>query len=803
MTTRKSNACRWPPTALSRSVIGTACALLLIASPCIAQPAAPAPGEELFLEVTLNGQPIDQLARFVRQPDGQLATTAATLRELGLRWPAGGAAPVALGQVPGLQVRYDGPRQRLALLAPVELLDRPVAQLSALAEAPGEADPAAPGLLLNYDLYGQQSPGLGTVSALTELRLFGLGPGVWSNTLISRASSGTNAAAGSDGSVRLDTAWQRDFSDRMVSLRLGDSVTGALGWSRALRFGGLHLARNFALQPYRVTTPLAQFQGSAVLPSTVDLFVNGLRQSSQQVAPGPFQLTSTPALNGTGQAQLVVTDITGQSRMVSYDLYGTPQLLQAGLSDWSLDIGAVRRDYGLRSAAYDGRLMASASLRHGWSDRTTVEAHAETTSGLQLAGLGGVWRLGGQGGVLSASLAGSRSDDGTGLRTGRQWGGGYQWSSPRFNVSLSTLRSGAGFRDVASLHGATLARTSDTAYFGLNGGAWGQLGLALIRLQQQDADSPTRIASLSWSYLLPGHASLNVSLNRSFGNAASSGTTLYVGWSMPLAPFVSVAASGRASREASSGLLEAARSVPSDAGGWGWRLQTGLGDTQGGLAQISQLGRYGQWTAGLSQWRTTGSPSTTIGYASASGSLVWMGGAAAPHALRRVDDAFAVVDTNGIPDVPVRLENRLIGHTDGMGLLFVTQLNAYQRNRLSIDTERLDPDVVTERTKAEAVPASRSGTRVHFPLHRLLAVQFALKDGAGQPLPVGSDVWWGDAPAGAPPLTVVGHEGIVYLENPAPGATIQAQTPAGRCRATLPALPSPSGLLDLGELACR
>src|SRR5690606_34585564 len=105
---------------------------------------------------------------------------------------------------------------------------------------------------------------------------------------------------------------------------------------------------------------------------------------------------------------------------------------------------------------------------------------------------------------------------------------------------------------------------------------------------------------------------------------------------------------------------------------------------QGAQAEVSRLGDRGQWTLGANHWRGEGtSPSATTAYGSASGGLVWVRGRS--HAMRRVDDAFAVVDTNGFAGVPVRLENRVVGHTDDHGLLLVSRLNAWQANRLSID----------------------------------------------------------------------------------------------------------------------
>ncbi len=821
MTILKNKACRWtllaastsllpalhasavqaqvphPESSLAIGAAGLGASLSLVSSDIPGEPAM-TEGQELYLEVTLNQAASRQLARFILQGE-RFYASAATLRELGLKWPGSPDASglVALDDLPGLQVKYDVGQQRISLLAPLELLDRAPVRMGFEQPARPQIDPASrtPGLILNYDLFGQHNRDFQTLSGWSEWRLFGLGAGVWSNTMSSRLARGDELPSTHEN-IRLDTSWALDFPDRMLTLTVGDTVTGGVAWSRATRIGGVRLSRNFSLQPYRITGPLASFAGEAVLPSTVDLFINGLRQSSQQVQPGQFQIDSMPSLNGMGQAQMVITDLNGQSRVVNFSLYGSPQLLQDGLSDWSLETGMVRRQYGLRSFSYGNDPMLSASGRYGLSDRTTLEAHAETTDGLQLVGMGGLWLLGEGGGVLSAALAGSRHQGLGGMLSSL----GYQWNSQRFNLNLDSTRRDADFRDVASLENAPLPRKTDQAYLGMNS-RWGQLGASYIRQQYPDQE-PARFASLNWSRQLPHNATINLSLNRDLDN--DRGNSAFLFWSMPLDRATSVAASARHDRNAQSISLDANHSVPSDLGGWGWRAQTTLGDNAGGQAQLSQLGRYGQWTAGFNHWRgDSGMASSTTAYASANGGLVLMAGHA--YAMRRVEDAFALVSTSGVANVPVMLENRLVGHTDANGLLLINRLNAWQRNQLAIDPMQLPADMSISRTTLDAVPESRSGMLADFAMHRALSVQLSLHDTQGRQLPAGSAVWFNetDARADNPVDTVVGQDGLVYLQDPAAGTRLHVRAAGHLCVVDLPALQKTLGLADLGVLICQ
>lgn len=754
--------------------------------------------QELYLEVSVNSATTGRLARFVLR-DGAIHASAATLRELGLRWPgsqdSGGLIPLA--SLPGVQAEYEADSQRIALRVPLAMLDRETERLGFVQPDRPRVDPAlrAPGVIFNYDLYGQRAEDYGTLSSFSEIRVFGLGPGVWSNTLSTRFNSGEAATMERTRSVRLDTSWQFDMPDTMMSLTVGDGITGALDWTRATRIGGVRLARNFALQPYRITAPLASFAGEAVLPSTVDLYIDGLKQSTQDVQPGRFQIDSVPSLNGVGQAQLVITDINGQSRVVGFSMYGTPELLQAGLSDWSLDLGVIRREYGLRSFEYGSEPLFSATGRYGLTERITMEAHAEGSDGTGQAGMGGVFRLGERGGVISASLAGSR---GEGL-SGHQRGLGYQWNSRVLNMSLNTLRRSHEFRDVASLlEGAALPRRTDQAFVGVST-LLGQWGVSYIT-QDYPEVGPSRYASLNWSRSLRGNSLISLSVNRDLENDTGDSAFLY--WSMPLDRRTTASSSLRHTRDANSMTVEANRAVPSDLGGWGWRAQATVGDARGGQVQLSQLGQYGQWTAGFDHQQGTGGiDSSTVAYASANGGLVWMQGHT--YAMRRVDDAFALVDTSGVAGVPVRLENRIVGQTNEDGLLLINRLNAWQRNQLSIDPMDLPADMQLGSTLMDAVPESRSGMLARFAMRRTLSIQLSVKGTDGQWLPAGSTAWLQSTDGARSANTIVGHDGVVYLQDPPAGASLHVRSKGNECFAPLPAFPAREGRLDLGELNCQ
>ena len=190
----------------------------------------------------------------------------------------------------------------------------------------------------------------------------------------------------------------------MTTLRVGDSISSPGGWGRAVRFGGVQYGTNFSTQPMLVTTPLLAAQGEAVVPSTVDVFVNGRPVASESVPPGPFSIDHLPVLTGAGQLQVVVTDALGRQQVLNQPYYSGTALLRTDLAEYSFELGSIRQDYGDRSFAY-GDVLGVASYRRGITDTLTAGARAEAqANGIYALGADAAWQAG-YAGIVSAQVA--------------------------------------------------------------------------------------------------------------------------------------------------------------------------------------------------------------------------------------------------------------------------------------------------------------------------------------------------------------------------------------------------------------
>ncbi|HVV97759.1 MAG TPA: fimbria/pilus outer membrane usher protein [Rhodanobacteraceae bacterium] len=737
-------------------------------------------GDALYLEVVVNGNETRKLAAFAREGD-DLEAGADTLRRLGFRVPDGDAR-VRLDALPGVTYRYDESRQRIEITATGDAVD----QTRTVLNAPPDRIPepsSSMGMLLNYDLYGaRDDQGSNSLSTYAEWRAFGAF-GVVSNTWLARlddaSGSGTHAE-----SARLDTTWTRSFVDSTSVLRVGDSITGNLPWSRATRFGGIQLQRDFALQPDLVTFPIPQFLGQAAVPSTVELYVNGLRRYSGETPAGPFQLGTVPIVNGAGEAQVVVTDALGRQTTYDFPFYTTSQLLRPGLDDYSLELGFARRQYGVASFDYASDPAASGVYRRGMTDWLTLEAHGEAIEGLVNGGGGGVARIG-DGGVLTGSYAYSSWHG----RDGHQGGLGYSWRNTWFNFAVDSLRSFGDYRDVASLYGLPPARRTDRALVGVTYAPLGSFGANYVELTYP-GQPRSRFASAFYFRSFGSRFSLSLSVNQNLDD--SDDRSAFLGVSMSFGDSASASLSAQHDERGTYGAIDVSRPISPD-GGYGWhaRVQDGNGQN-GGQAELGYRGERGQVLAGAQTL-----DGQTLGYGELTGALVFMDSRL--FAARRIDDSFAVVAT-GAPGVPVMLENRVVGTTGDDGDLLVTPLNAYQRNRVAIDPMRLPADTRIERVDDEVVPADRAGVLVNFRVEPVHAASIVLHDADGQPLPLGSAVELnGDAHAGA----LVGYDGEVYFEGVAARNEVIAHLPSGDCRARFDYRYDAGRVPAIGPLVCR
>lgn len=660
---------------------------------------------------------IDQL--LLRDAQGGLWAQRGDLESWGLLAPRGepdrrdGIEWYALDAQDGLRARFDAAEQTLRLDVAPQLRALHLRSLRDERLSP-DTDAIEPGGWLDADLQALHDGQDTHLAGLFGLSRFG------------RAGFARLTGLGDERDfTRLDSTWSIEQPEAMERIDLGDGIVRAGAWGRSLRFGGISMGTDFALQPDLVTFPQPELRGLAELPSTLDIYVNGLLARRTEVDAGPFVLSDMPVQEGANRTRVVVRDALGREQVITQAFYAPAQLLRPGLRDLRLDAGWLRQDYGLSSFDYGSGFVA-ASLRQGIDETLTLETRAEAGTRRQAAGLAATLGLP-FGGVGELALAASQGRPGRGLQ----------------------LRSGLDWRNAVGLSlGARLRRvTRDWTDLGENRRA--------TRRQQLSANLGL-VPAPGWSAALTfvrqsarGEATqdlLVLGLSTRLGRRGFVGASAVRDLSTGEADFVGLSLVGRFG--GGTQLLQAQRAGGRDVAATEWQrntedafdasLRLRAQTADGALPARTQLdwglpGEHGALSAALAHDRDT--TALRLGGATR---LAWLGGDR--FWTRPGADGFAVIDAHGLAGVGVLQDQRLAARTDARGLALVPGLRPWQANRFELVDADVPIEAEVQALDKVVVPAARGGTRVAFAVQAPRGHGLRLELPDGRPVPAGARV---------------------------------------------------------------
>lgn len=226
----------------------------------------------VILDVSVNGRSVQRNVRALRT-NGLFLFEPADVA--GWRVTADALPPIthrgrslaAAGTGTGVVAVLDRQQQAVDLRISAEARARQEVRGDGHAVRPAPPPAPSTGAFLNYDAYVQADRTGRFASQLLEGRV----------QPARRAADDGAGPPGDDRShaVRLETAFIHDDPEARRTLRIGDAISVPGDWSRPVRFGGIQIGRNFALDPGFIPYPLPSFAGQAAVPSTLDVFING------------------------------------------------------------------------------------------------------------------------------------------------------------------------------------------------------------------------------------------------------------------------------------------------------------------------------------------------------------------------------------------------------------------------------------------------------------------------------------------------------------------------------------------------
>lgn len=684
--------------------------------------AAAAPGEttELVLELRVNGAASGPTVVVAQDALGAFYLPAEALKSLRVkterldRVDLDGRSWIRLAPDGKVAASYDAAAQRLDLVLPSSAFRE--AQIKVTAPPALPMTPAGNGLFLNYDVEAIAGNGAGAAaSGAFETGLF-------TGSLLARDVTIARVSSSGVDVVRLETSLTWDDPGHMRSLRIGDTITrGGVGGA-PFRIGGLQFTRSFEVQPGFLTGPLPTLGGNAALPSVADLYVNGALTATKEVQPGTFTVTGFPVVTGSGTIEMVVRDALGRETVNRQSYYSAPGLLAAGLTDYSYEIGFLRRDYARKSASY-GPLAASATHRLGVTNQITVEAHAALSEETQLGGGGADLAFPGFG-LLSVSAAASRSRDGV---TGGSWSVGFERRARGFSFGGSANFASESYRQVGD--DRSLPALDVRVVAGLSE-RWGALNVSYLRRDYHDERPDAEFAGASASLRLGELGTLRLAARTALRGPQDTAAELSLSTRLGRRTSAGIAAGERDGGGFAS--LSLQQSAPGDEG-WGYRALATAGPRLTTVLGALQLNTaFGQYDAELSY--RDGQTGTRL---RVSGGIGVAGGET--FAAQRLSDAFAVVDA-GQPGVRVYADNHLVGRTGRNGRAVVPRLRSYEENRIRLELADLPIDVEVTTAETRVRPYARRGVVVDLRARRTRSAMVRLEVPGLGPLPAGATV---------------------------------------------------------------
>ena len=275
-------------------------------------------------------------------------------------------------------------------------------------------------------------------------------------------------------------------------------------------------------------------------------------------------------------------------------------------------------------------------------------------------------------------------------------------------------------------------------------------------------------------------------------NSGSSGAT--IAFTIPLGRRSGVSVEADGDPAGGIGVMQATQSA-AEIGDTGYQLREEAGEESRQLAIGSYRAPWGLVDAGVDH-----SGSNTSFRGDLQGAVAYAAGGVFPSLP--ITDSFAVVDTDGVAGVHVQQENRPVGRTDSAGQLLVTDLRAFDANRLGVDPADIPIDAEAGPVTQLVRPRDRSGVVVHFRMKPSRGAVVVLHDVSGQALPLGSKASL-EGRKETQDL-VVGYDGEVFVTGLLPHNRLSVLRPDGsRCLADFDFAPVSGRIPRIGPRLCR
>ncbi|MRR06360.1 MAG: fimbrial biogenesis outer membrane usher protein [Deltaproteobacteria bacterium] len=519
----------------------------------------------------------------------------------------------------------------------------------------------------------------------------------------------------SNSFVRLSSSLIYDRRQEMERIVLGDVQASSGDLGVGLNLGGLSLSKLYRINPYFINRPTAGLSGLVSLPSDMEVYLNGSRIRTERLSPGEFDLRNITGYGGSSQVEVVLRDPFGREQRIGYPFYFTDILLKKGLHEYSYNLGAIRRDFGVKSNSY-GKMAFLGFHNYGITDFLTI--------GLRGEWAGSAGNMGPQASFLSpvagtftASVSGSYDGHG---RTGVAGLFGYGYQGRNFSARLFLKGANRDYATIDPLPSTIKTQYEANAGIGYSSMELGSLNLDFASAKIYQGDT-ARTVTASYSRNLTSNINLFASYKKTLEPV--TGDEFFVGINYYPGRQINLSANYRKTGDANTETLVVQKNQPI---GEGLGFQASLERTDADNFSLNSFnpsiqynGPHGIYGVDYS-WLNSNSGTRDSSRLSVSGAIAFIGNSIG--FIRPVSDSFALVKVGEIEGVRINLNNQEMARTNASGEAFVPDMGSFNYNQVSITDKDISMDYLLSAKLRYISPPYRSGSCVVFDATRVQAV---------------------------------------------------------------------------------
>jgi outer membrane usher protein len=554
--------------------------------------------------------------------------------------------------------------------------------------------------------------------------------GIFKNYWFFKNSMLYNSEAMDEKTVRLGTSLDIDFPDKLTRFTFGDTTTVSNPFFNSLRFAGVNWGTNYLERPGFVYWNTPQIQGTARLPSTVELYMNGVKIYNQKVSPGDYVLQTGSQINYTGNAQMVVEDVLGNRSIKTLPILVNNKLLRKGLSEYSISLGKLRYNYYTSSDDYRD-FLTNIYYRKGLRDTTSLGTNISYTKDLQNTGI--TWTQGLPYFVLLDTLVqNSNSDDGSKFLYG------LSLSKDFLNISLgiSSKYSEEGFRYVGDdpLQNNAVPEFENFAYIAFsNVPVFQNINMSYAEQKYyENSGSPftnDKIFNVGFNRMFGNQFSFGLSYFKRFGDIEDSGGILSMTYNFDTRNKVYL----NYSSNDKNGSLQYVHDSGSQVG-----LDYAIGANRRQDENIATLDVTAKTRAGdlsLQHYQYEHESESTVGY---SGAIAFLNGQM--NFTKSINNAFALVKVGNYSGVDVLSALNHVEKTDKKGYAFVHDIVPYIKYDIGFDENQLPIEEKFDSSTKPLTALNQRGYVVDFPIQHTFMLTLQPQDASGANFKPGSEL---------------------------------------------------------------